>query len=241
MNNKPLVVITGASSGIGQATAIHFSSKGYPLLLLGRRIERLRALNLSHCLCKQVDVTDYSALQAAFLEAEAIYGNVDCVINNAGVMFLEYITEQAPEEWSQMMNTNTIGTLNTIQLVMDKMIKRHSGTIINVGSVAGEKTFPSIAAYCASKFAVHALTESIREEVAQHNVRVMLIAPGYVETELLDNIKNESIKQHYKTWGESIGQVLQPKEIAETIGYAYELPQHISLRKIIIAPTRQAE
>lgn len=239
MHKKPLVVVTGASSGIGQAAALHFSSKGYPLLLLARQLEKLEALALENCLCKQVDITDHTAVKAALAEAEALYGPVDCLVNNAGVMFLEYLEDQSPDEWGAMMNTNVNGILNSMQLVLASMIQRGSGSIINVGSVAGEKAFPTISAYCASKSAVHALTESVREEVAKHNVRVMLVAPGYVETPLSSHITNDKLKQHYQAWGDNIGQVLQPNEIAETIVYAYELPQHICMRKIVVAPTRQ--
>jgi len=185
--HKPLIIITGASSGIGEATARQLSALGYPLLLLARRIERLQALALPHTLCRQVDVTDAAALHAAVAEAEAQYGAADALVNNAGVMLLGRMHEQAPAEWQRMLDVNVRGVLNGIHAVLAGMMARRHGTIINVSSIAGRKTFPDHVAYCGSKFAVHAISENLREEVSSHNVRVITIAPGAVETELLSH------------------------------------------------------
>ena len=159
---KELIVITGASSGIGKATAKLFSSKGYPLLLLARRLEILEEMNLPNSISKKVDILDVDQFKKAVKEAEEKFGPVNCLINNAGVMLLGEVSSQDPKEWMQMINTNILGMLNGIHIVLKDMCQRENGTIINVSSVAGRKTFPSHSVYCATKFAVHALTESMR-------------------------------------------------------------------------------
>ena len=237
--SKPLVVITGASSGIGEATARHLSEQGYALLLLARRVERLEALNLPNTLCRKVDVTDVISFKAAIEEAEAQYGKVDCLINNAGVMLLGLVHEQSPLEWQNMVNVNILGLMNGIHCVLADMKARKGGTIINISSVAGRKTFPSHAAYCGTKFAVHAMSENIREEVASEDVRVITIAPGAVETELLSHTTSEEIKAGYEDWKQDMGGILAPQDIANAISYAYNQPQNVCIREIVLAATRQ--
>lgn len=236
---KPLIIITGASSGIGEATARQLSALGYPLLLLARRIERLQALALPHALCRQVDVTDAAALQAAVAEAEALYGAADALVNNAGVMLLGRMHEQDPAEWQRMLDVNVRGVLNGIHSVLAGMMARRHGTIINVSSIAGRKTFPDHVAYCGSKFAVHAISENLREEVSSHNVRVITIAPGAVETELLGHTTSASIREGYEAWKRTMGPVLRAEDVADAIRYAYEAPQNVCIREIVLAATHQ--
>jgi NADP-dependent 3-hydroxy acid dehydrogenase YdfG len=237
--NKPLIIITGASSGIGAATARLFSSRGYPLLLLARRIERLEALGLPETLCRALDVTDRTAFAAAVREAEAIYGPADLLVNNAGVMLLGAMEKQSPLEWDTMLDVNVRGLLNGIHAVLDGMLQRRGGTIINISSIAGRKTFPSHVAYCGSKFAVHAISENLREEVAARDVRVITIAPGAVETELLGHTTDEAVKHNYDEWKVQMGGVLAAETVAETIRFAYEQPQQVCIREIVLAATRQ--
>ncbi|MEC6742654.1 SDR family oxidoreductase [Pseudomonas qingdaonensis] len=238
--NKPLIIVTGASSGIGEAVARLFSAQGHPLLLLARRVERLLALGLPATLCKGVDVTDREALLAAVKEAEAQYGPADAIVNNAGVMLLGDTATQAPEQWERMLDVNVKGLLNGIHAVMGGMIERNHGTVINVGSVAGRKTFPNHVAYVGTKFAVHAISENLREEVAAHNVRVITIAPGAVETELLGHTTDEAIKSGYQDWKAGMGGVvLSADDVANAIRYAYEQPQGVCIREIVLAATRQ--
>ncbi|CCN72100.1 SDR family oxidoreductase [Vibrio nigripulchritudo] len=234
-----LIVITGASSGIGEATAKKLSAEGYSLLLLARRIEKLEALNLPNTLCRKVDVTDVESFKAAIEEAEAQFGPVDGLINNAGVMLLGNAHEQNPQEWKTMFDVNVMGLLNGIHVVLAKMKARKSGTVINISSIAGRKTFPSHAAYCGTKFAVHAITENIREEVADDSVRMITIAPGAVETELLSHTTSDEIKAGYEDWKEGMGGVIVPEDIANAISYAYNQPQNVCVREIVIAATRQ--
>lgn len=237
---KKLVVITGASSGIGRATAIRFANLGHPLLLLARRIDKLEELNLPNTLCRKVDVTDLDSFQTAVNEAESQFGEVDLIVNNAGIMLLGNAITQNPQEWQQMLNVNVMGVLNGVKTVLGKMVARQGGTIINISSIAGRKTFPDHAAYCATKFAVHALTENIRGEVAGSNVRMTVIAPGVVETELLSHTTDNNIVDGYKQWKAStIEQGLNPDDIARAIEFAYSQPQNVCIREIVIADTRQ--
>jgi NADP-dependent 3-hydroxy acid dehydrogenase YdfG len=236
---KPLVVITGASSGIGAAMARSFNAAGYPLLLLARRIDELNALQLSDTLCRQVDVSDSQAMSAAITEAEGLYGPVDCLINNAGCMLLGQMDRQDPAEWKQMFDVNVLGLLNGVHLVLAGMKERQCGTIINVSSVAGRKTFPNHAAYCGTKFAVHAISENLREEVADTGVRVITLAPGAVETELLSHTTSQDVIDGYQDWKEAIGGAIRPEDVSASALFAYQQPQNVCIREIVIAPTRQ--
>lgn len=237
--NKPLVVVTGASSGIGEAIAKKFSANDYPLLLLARRIEKLEKMNLPNTICKKVDVTDFNSLRLSIKEAEEKYGPADCIINNAGMMLLGQIDTQNPEEWTQMYNVNVMALLNGMQSVLSGMKARRHGTVINISSIAGRKTFPNHSAYCGTKFAVHAISENVREEVADFNVRVITIAPGAVETELLSHTTSKEIKNGYEEWKKNMGGVIIPENIADSVFFAYIQPQNVCIREIVIAATRQ--
>lgn len=236
---KGLVVITGASAGIGEATAIHFSNAGYPLLIIGRRLSKLKALNLPNTMCEEVDVTDLSRFKIAISKAEEKFGETECLINNAGILFINLTHQQNPEEWKKMLDVNVLGVLHGIHLVLQNMIKRQTGTIINISSLGGRKTFPTHAIYCATKFAVHSLTESIREEVADHNVRLMTIAPGNVKTDILDQAASQEIKNTHSSYKRKPYENLRPEDIANTILFAFEQPQNVCMREIVICPTRQ--
>ncbi|WP_281613857.1 SDR family oxidoreductase [Flammeovirga sp. SubArs3] len=238
-SKKGLVIITGASSGIGAATAKLFSENGFPLLLIGRRVEKIEALDLPNTLCKKVDVTDHKAFLTAVREAEGKFGEAEAIINNAGVMLLGDIAVQNPQEWKTMFDVNIMGVLNGMQIVLPQMRARKSGTIINVSSIAGRKTFGNHAAYCGTKFGVHAITENAREEAALDNVRMVTIAPGAVETELLSHTTNQDIKDGYESWKEEMGGVLKPEDIANAIWYAFNQPQGVNVREIVIAATKQ--
>ncbi|AAY93807.1 SDR family oxidoreductase [Pseudomonas protegens] len=238
--SKPLVIITGASSGIGEATARLLSAAGHPLLLLARRVERLHALELPDSLSRAVDITDRAALLAAVAEAEARFGPADALINNAGVMLLGEISRQDPQQWERMLDVNVKGLLNGVHAVVSGMIERRQGTLINVSSVAGRKTFANHVAYVGTKFAVHGLSENLREELAPHNVRVITIAPGAVETELLSHTTDEAIKAGYQAWKQDMGgTVLSADDVAGAIAFAYQQPQQVCIREIVLAATRQ--
>lgn len=240
--NKPLVVITGASSGFGAEIAKLFNAAGNPLLLLGRRVEKIKALPLdfTNIMVEKADVTNYDEFQVAINKAVEKFGPVDLLVNNAGVMLLGNVRYQDPKEWQTMLDTNVMGVLNGTQIVLNSMVERHSGTIINMSSLAGKKTFVNHAAYVASKFGVHGLSETIREEVSGQNVRISLVAPGAAETELLTHVTDQSALTDYQSWKESMGGItLDPKHVAETVKFIYDMPQEVNIREIDIAATRQ--
>ncbi|WP_031814789.1 SDR family oxidoreductase, partial [Vibrio parahaemolyticus] len=216
-----------------------FSEEGHPLLLVARRVERLEALNLPNTLCEKVDVTDQASLITAIEKAEAQFGPADVLVNNAGVMLLGQIDTQDAAEWKRMFDVNVLGLLNGMHSVLASMKARNSGTIINISSIAGKKTFPDHAAYCGTKFAVHAISENVREEVAASNVRVTTIAPGAVETELLSHTTSQDIKDGYDAWKVDMGGVLAADDVARAVMFAYQQPQNVCIREIALAPTKQ--
>lgn len=239
--NKPLVVITGASSGFGAEIAKLFNAAGNPLLLLGRRVEKIKALPLdfTNIMVEKADVTNYDEFQVAINKAVEKFGPVDLLVNNAGVMLLGNVRYQDPKEWQTMLDTNVMGVLNGTQIVLNSMVERHSGTIINMSSLAGKKTFVNHAAYVASKFGVHGLSETICEEVSGQNVRISLVAPGAAETELLTHVTDQSALTDYQSWKDSMGGItLDPKHVAETVKFIYDMPQEVNIREIDIAATK---
>lgn len=237
---KKLVIITGASSGFGREMAYLFNKAGYPLLLIGRRTEIMEGYNLSNTLVKKVDVTDYKEFEKAVREAEGRYGKADLLVNNAGIMLLGNIKKQDPLEWQSMLNVNVMGVLNGMKIVLEDMTKRNEGTIINISSIAGIKPFPNHAAYCASKYGVSALSETIRGEVANTNVRIMTVEPGAAETELLSHTTDSEIIEGYNQWKETMGgKSMDPKHVAKSVKFMYEMPQEVNIRELVIAPTKQ--
>lgn len=186
------IAITGATSGIGHAIARTFIQKGYRVLLLGRRIDRLTSLASDDVLIRQVAATDRVALDAALADATEAFGPVEAIINNAGRMLLGQIETQDAEEWEEM-------------------------------------------------FDVNAMSENVRGEVASHGVRVMTIAPGVVETELLGHTTSDAIKDGYNKWKQSIDGGLDPQVVADTVLFAFEQPQHVNIREIVLAPTKQLD
>ena len=238
-NRKPLVVITGASSGIGAATAKLFSEKGHPLLLLARRVQKIKDLQLPDTLCLELDIRDRKLFKQHLETAEKEFGPSDCLINNAGIMLLGEVSQQDPKEWEDMFQTNVIGLLNGIHGVVQGMKDRNNGTIINVSSIAGKNVFENHAVYCGTKFAVHSISEQLRKELSNYNCRVTTIAPGAVETELLGHTTNPKIIDGYQKWKDEMGGVLQSEDVANAIYYAYQQPKNVCIREIALAPTRQ--
>lgn len=239
---KPLIVITGASSGFGSEIAKLFNAEGYPLLLLGRRVEKIKSLPLDfqNVLVKSVDVTNKIEFEQAIQKAEKVFGPTDLLVNNAGIMLLGNILTQDPAEWSRMMDTNVLGVLNGMQIVLPQMVERQGGTIINVSSLAGKKTFVNHAAYVASKFGVHGLSETIREEVSGKNVRISLVAPGAAETELLTHVTDNQALEDYDNWKQSMGgTTMSPQVVAQSVKFIYDMPQEVNIRELDIAATNQ--
>ena len=236
---KKLVVITGASSGIGEATAKTFSNAGYPTLLLARRLEKMESFNLTNSICKKVDVRNRDALVSAIKEAEKQYGPTDMIFNNAGVARLADIASQKPDEWDEMIAVNTNGVMNGIYAVMNDMKSRKSGTIVNMSSIAGRKVYEDHTVYCGTKYFVHAISESIRGYLSPYNVRVIVMSPGNIEAEVLNGITDPNTLEAYKKKIERIGGRISPEYVAKMILFAYEMPQNVLMQEICVTPTRQ--
>ena len=236
---KKLVVITGASSGIGAAAAREFSAAGHPLLLTARRLEKMEELGLANTLCRQVDVLDVESFSAAVKEAELLYGPVDLLINNAGYMNLEDFKRQDPKEWKQQFEVNVMGLLNCTSAVFPDMIKREGGTIMNVGSTAGRNLYEYHTTYNGTKHAVHALSEGLRREGAPHGVRIIVIAPGMVASELLVGTTNPKVLQGYYDYRDLLLGGLKAEDISRAMLFAYNQPQELCIWEMVVAPTRQ--
>lgn len=239
MADKPLIAVTGASSGIGEATARAFSKAGHPVLLMARRLDRLQAIGLPDAIVRQVDVRDRAAIAAAVADAEAAHGPVDMMFVNAGIARLGDIARQPPEEWDEMIDINTKGVLNSVHAVMNGMIARKRGTLVMMSSIAGRKVYPDHTVYCGTKFFVHAISESLREYLAPHDVRVIVLSPGIIDTEVLDHVNDETTLANYKANKAAIGGGISADIVADLILDAYQLPQRAIVQEIVITPTRQ--
>lgn len=239
MTAKPLVAVTGASSGIGEATARAFSAAGHPVLLMARRIERLEAMRLSHSVSRQVDVRDRAALAAAVRDAEARFGPADMMFANAGVARLGDIGRQDPADWDEMIAINVNGVMNSVHAVMAGMMQRHRGTLVMMSSIAGRKVYPDHTIYCGTKYFVHGVSESLREYLSDYGVRVIVISPGVIETEVLDGVKDPVTLANYRANKVAIGGGIGADHVADLILNAYNLPQNALVQEICITPTRQ--
>ena len=236
---KPLVAITGASSGLGEAAARAFSEAGHPVLLMARRWERMQALGLPRAMCKQVDVRDRAAIAAAVAAAEAEYGPVDMMFANAGIARLADIGAQNPAEWDEMIDINAKGVMNSVHAVMAGMMARRRGTLFMMSSIAGRKVYPDHTVYCGTKFFVHAVSESLREYLSAYDVRVVVISPGIIETEVLDHVTDPTTLANYKANKSAIEGGIGPEHVAGLMLHAYNLPQRALVQEICITPTRQ--
>lgn len=238
MGGKSLVMITGAGSGIGKATAQAFAQAGYPLLLTGRRIEPLRNLGLADAVCAAADVRERDAVIAAIAEAEAKYGPVDCLVNNAGIAPLAKLEDQDPAEWRDLIDINCVGVLNCMHAVMPAMKARRHGTIVNISSIAGRKSYPSHDVYCGTKYFVHAVSEGARRNMAPFDVRVIIVSPGLTDTDIPSTMKNKAAKEFWEKGRDAVGPITS-EDVAATILFAYQMPQNVILQELTITPTRQ--
>jgi NADP-dependent 3-hydroxy acid dehydrogenase YdfG len=206
---------------------------------MARRLERLEALGLPDAVIHRVDVRDRAAIAAAVADAEARYGPVDMMFANAGIARLGDIARQPPEDWDEMIDINTKGVMNTVHAVMNGMIERKHGTLVMMSSIAGRKVYPDHTIYCGTKFFVHAVSESLREYLAPHDVRVIVVSPGIIDTEVLDGVRDETTLANYKANKAAIGGGIPADIVAELIMDAYQKPQRAIVQEIVITPTRQ--
>ncbi len=239
-----VAVVTGASSGIGEATAEALAAEGASVVVAARREERLADLskriegNGGRVLAAACDVADEGQAHGLIQKAEEEFGRVDILVNNAGVMLLSTVGKGLSEEWRQMFDVNVLGLLYTTDAAIETMKRQGSGHLVNISSVAGRKvTRDSSGVYAGSKFAVGAISEGLRQELLEDNIRVTIVEPGAVETELADHITDEDARQ-------SLGgllnlEILQAEDIANAIVYAVTQPERVSVNEILIRPTQQ--
>jgi NADP-dependent 3-hydroxy acid dehydrogenase YdfG len=242
IQNK-IVVIMGASSGIGEATTKRLAEEGAKLVIAARREDRLKALveslpnaDISYAVA---DVTNKDDVQAVIDLAVEKYGRVDVLFNNAEVMPHSPLSETRFDEWRQMLDVNIMGVLNGIAAVLPIMKKQQSGQIVTTDSVAGHVVFQQGAVYCGTKFAVRAIMEGLRQEERENNIRSTLISPGTVDTELHTTINNPKRREWVEDLQRTIG--LQSSDIADAIAYAISTPETVAVSEIIIRPTKQVD
>ena len=241
-----VALITGASSGIGNATAKVLAADGAHLVLAARRKERLDELKEElesnynvKALTVSTDVTKREEVKEMAETAIEQMGQVDILVNNAGLMPLSYMKNTHIDEWEQMVDVNLKGVLYAIGYLLPHMRERQSGHIINISSVAGRKVMPGGGVYCATKFGIHALSETMRQELAPtDNIRVTMISPGAVATELFSTITDEEIKKNIEKMGDAFT-FLQDEDIANSIYYAVTQPDYVNIGEVYAMPTGQ--
>jgi NADP-dependent 3-hydroxy acid dehydrogenase YdfG len=237
------VVITGASSGMGAAAARHLAAKGAAVVLGARRTDRIEALVAEiteaggKAIALATDVTKREDLLRLVDVAVDTYGRVDVIINNAGVMPLSPLERVKVDEWDQMIDVNLKGVLYGIAAALPHMIAQKSGHIINVSSVAGHKLFGGSAVYSATKFAVRAMSEGLRQEMAPHNIRTTIISPGAVKTELLDHISETDVQKANQNYVAEIG--VPAETLARLVAFAINEPEGVGINEILFRPTAQ--
>ena len=237
-----VVVITGASSGLGEATARLLSSQGASLALGARRIDRLRSLadeltrSGGKALAVTTDVTRYDQVKKLVDAAVKAYGRIDVMINNAGLMPSSPLERLKIEDWDRMIDVNIKGVLYGIAAALPYMKKQKAGHIINVSSVAGHKVRPGGAVYAATKHAVRIISEGLRQEVKPYNIRTTIISPGAVATELPDSITEADVAEAIR----KVYEVAIPAEsFARAVVFAMSQPEDVDINEILFRPTRQ--
>jgi NADP-dependent 3-hydroxy acid dehydrogenase YdfG len=238
-------VITGASSGIGAATARALASGGAAVVLLARRAERLEALEAElrsqgyRALAIPTDITDSKAVSVAVDAAADAFGGVDILVNNAGVMLLSMLEDRLVDDWDRMVDVNVKGVLYGIAAVLPGMVANGRGHIVNVGSVAGRRPLPSGTVYSATKFAVRAISAGIHRELsAQKGIRVTDVEPGVVDTELMDHIPDATVRDGFEArWADL--RKLRAEDIADVILYVVAAPDRVNINEVLVRPTDQ--
>ncbi|UST87111.1 SDR family oxidoreductase [Pseudomonas siliginis] len=234
-----VIVITGASSGIGEATARLLAERGATVVLGARRTERLAVIAEEingaggHAQFRALDVTDQQDVQRFVDFAVEHYGRVDVLVNNAGVMPLSRLDALKVDEWNRMIDVNIRGVLHGIAASLPLMQRQRAGQIINIASIGAYAVSPTAAVYCATKYAVRAISEGLRQEVGG-DIRVTVIAPGVTESELAESISDEGGREEMK----SFRKIAIPAEaIARAIAYAVEQPADVDVSELIVRPT----
>lgn len=238
MSLNKVVLITGASSGIGAAIGRELGAAGAKLMLGARRTDRLDALadeiraKGGEAMTRRLDVTDRADVAAFAEAARQAWGRVDVIVNNAGVMPLSLMASMKVDEWDRMVDVNIKGVLHGIAAVLPEMTARGSGQIVNIASIGALSVSPTAAVYCATKYAVRAISDGLRQE--HDNIRVTCIHPGVVESELADTITDPVAVEAMKTYRAI---ALQPDAIGRAVRFAIEQPDDVDVNEIVIRPT----
>lgn len=237
-----VIIITGASSGIGKATAELLAKAGAKLVLIARRKDRLDEIKDSlpeGCISTyQADVTNFEELQAAVDFTVDKFGRVDVMYNNAGIMPVNPLIKGQRQEWQKILDVNVMGVLNGIAAVLPTMVKQGRGHIIATDSVAGHVVVPNLAVYNGSKFAVRAIMEGLRQEQRENGIKTSIVSPGAVHTELFKSINDPQNRKAEIETEEKIG--LDPQQIAKAVAYAIDTPDDTDVNEIIVRPMGQA-
>lgn len=237
-SSKKVVLITGASSGIGEATAKHLGRQMH-VVLGARRTERLARLAAEinaeggSASVFPLDVTSEASMNDFVRFAAEKYGRVDVLVNNAGVMPLSKLEARKVDEWNQMIDVNIRGVLHGIAAALPLMQEQRSGQIINMASIGAYTVSPTAAVYCATKFAVAAITEGLRQEVGA-DIRVTLVSPGVVESELAESISDPAGREEMRSFRQIS---IKPEAIARAIAFAIEQPADVDVSEIVVRPT----
>jgi NADP-dependent 3-hydroxy acid dehydrogenase YdfG len=246
MNNNiqgKIVVITGASSGLGEATARVLSAQGASVALGARRADRLKSLadelasKGGKALAVTTDVTDHNQVKKLVDAAVQKFGRIDVIINNAGLMPQSPLERLKIDEWDRMIDVNIKGVLYGIAAALPYMIKQKAGHIINVSSVAGHKIRPGATVYAATKHAVRALSEGLRQEVKPYNIRTTVISPGAITTELPNTVTDPATAERINKFYEEVA--IPPDSFAQAVVFAMSQPENVDVNEILFRPTRQ--
>ena len=240
-----IALVTGASSGIGAATARKLAAEGVVVGLAARRKERLDALVTEitggggKAVALPADVTDPASCKAAADALITQFGRIDVLVNNAGLMPLSSVDSLKVDEWKRMVDVNISGVLNATAAVLPQMIAQHSGHIFNMSSIAGRKVFTGLAVYCATKAAVTAFSDGLRMEIGpKHNIRVTCIQPGAVKSELYEQITDASYRKQMDDLAASMT-YLEGEDIADTLLFALKAPSRMDVAELFVLPTEQ--
>ena len=239
-----VAVVTGASSGIGEATAEALAKEGAIVVIAARREERLQDLKQkiedtgTRALVVQCDVADEEQAHELIRKANEELGHVDILVNNAGVMLLSKVEKGLSDEWRQMFDVNVMGLLYVTDAAIEVMKEQGSGHIVNISSVAGRRSNPMTGVYSGTKYAVNAVSEALRGELAEDGIRVTIVEPGAVATELPDHISDDEAQEQIS--GITSIETLEAEDIANAIVYATGQPQRVNINEILIMPTEQA-
>ncbi len=244
METKKTVLITGATSGIGRATAILLADKRFNLVVCGRREDRLKELQedlgtQTNVCTLNFDLRDKKAVQSAIASLPASFTQIDVLINNAGNAHgLNFIDEGNMDDWDAMLDINIKGLLYMSKAILPQMVARKAGHVINIGSTAGKEVYPKGNVYCASKHAVDAINQGMRLDLNAHGIRVGAVNPGLVETEFSDvrfKGDTEMANKVYQGF-----QPLLPEDIADIIHFVITRPYHVNIADLVVMPTAQA-